>query len=125
MMGILLLPDPGLQEDEKTDAIGRVLARASAIPTMTGEKRALLAEAQTLMQAKGYITYKGRFLALDRGTHAYVLRVGDSCCMQVPKTKSGHLEPFRGKFVRIVCIASGKGRSKVYMAGVLTRKRSK
>lgn len=125
MMGMLLLPDPGLQEDEKADAIGRVLARASEMPTMTGEKRALLAEAQALMEAKGYITYEGRYLVMDGGTHAYVLGVGGSCCMQVPKSKRGHLEPFRGKFIRIVCIASGKGRSKIYMAGVLSRRRKR
>lgn len=123
MMGRLLLPDVGLLKDDLSDEIGHVLASIANIPTMTAEKRALIAKACAMMEAKGYITYEGRYLAMDAGAFTRVLHVGDSCCMDVPMTKRGHLEPFRGKFIRIVYVASSRGRSKVYMAGELARRR--
>ncbi len=124
MIGSLIIPDFSLLKDEMSDEVGKVLASVADIPTMTAEKKALIVKARAMMEKRGYITYKGRYMAMDAGTHAHVLRVGDSCCMNVPANKRGNLEPFRGKFIRIVCVASGVGTTKIYMAGVVARKRT-
>ena len=124
MLGRLLLPDFRLLKDDLSDEIGAVLAAVADITTMTAAKKALIVKARAMMEHKGYLTYTGRYLAMDAGTHSRVLGVGDSCCMDVPQNKRGNLEPFRGKFIRIACVASGKGSSKVYMAGVRSRKRA-
>ncbi len=125
MIGSLIIPDFSLLKDEMSDEVGKVLASVADIPTMTAEKKALIVKARAMMEQEGYLTYKGRYLAMDAGTHSRVLGVGDSCCMNVPANKRGNLEPFRGKLIRIACVANGKGRSKVYMAGVLPRRRSR
>lgn len=47
-------------------------------------------------------------------------RVGQSCLYDVPPEKRGHLETFRGKKIRVVCVGMGGGAFKrSYMAGVI------
>ncbi|MDA7749479.1 hypothetical protein N8913_04155 [Litoricola sp.] len=98
-------------QDDRLDEVGRLVKAIQQIPTMTNEKRVLVAELQNLANSHGYITFSA-------GNHRWhVGKVGESYLYQVPENKLGHLAQFRGKLVRVVCIGSGTRWIRAYMAG--------
>ena len=103
------------REDDYQDEVGRLVKVIQQIPSLTNEKRALLNELQNLATSHGYIIFSA-------GNHRWHIgKVGESYLYQVPDNKLGHLAKFRGKVVRIACIASGTRWIRVYMAGPITR----
>ena len=99
------------REDNHRDEVGQIVKAIQQIPTVTNEKRALIAELQNVATNYGYITFSA-------GNHRWhVGRVGESYLYQVPENKIGHLAQFRGKMVRVVCIGSGTRWIRTYMAG--------
>ena len=100
-----------IQEDDHQDEVGELVKAIKQIPTGTNEKRALVAELQSLAANHGYVTFSA-------GNHRWhVGKVGESYLYRVPENKLGHLSQFRGKLVRVVCIASGTRWIRTYMAG--------
>ena len=49
----------------------------------------------------------------------FISRVGMSYIYDVPKNKRGNLKKFKGKTIRIICIASGRNFCRSYMAGII------
>jgi len=99
------------REDNHRDEVGQIVKAIQQIPTVTNEKRALIAELQNVATNYGYVTFSA-------GNHRWhVGRVGESYLYQVPENKLGHLAQFRGKVVRVVCIGSGTRWIRTYMAG--------
>ena len=99
------------REDDYRGEVGQIVKAIQQIPTVTNEKRALIAELHNVAANHGYITFSA-------GNHRwYVGRVGESYLYQVPENKIGHLTQFRGKMVRVVCIGSGTRWIRTYMAG--------
>jgi len=99
------------RKDNYRDEIGQIVKAIQQIPTVTNEKRALIAQLQNVAANHGYITFSA-------GNHRWhVGRVGESYLYSVPENKLGHLAQFRGKEVRVVCIGSGTRWIRTYMAG--------
>jgi len=88
-------------EDPKSDQIGLVLKEIQAIPTFTKAKRAVLAKLIELLKQSGYKSFIGKASRYGFGP------IGASYLYRVPEDKRGHLEPYRGKLVRLVCVGSG------------------
>ena len=99
--------------DNAGDEIGRILAQAATIDTMTKVKRDLIAQAVEAMIAAGYVSIRG-------SNQSYNLsRIGQSCQYDVPLDRKGALLPFRGKRVR-VAVAENTGRNgRVFLAGII------
>ena len=98
-------------QDDHLDEVGQLVKAIQKIPTVTKEKKALVAELQNLAANHGYVTFSA-------GNHRWhVGKVGESYLYQVPEHKLGHLAQFRGKLVRVVCIASGTRWIRTYMTG--------
>ena len=99
------------REDNHRGEIGQLVKAIQQISTVTNEKRALVVELQNIAVNNDYITFSA-------GNHRWhVGKVGESYLYQVPENKLGHLAQFRGKLVRVVCIASGTRWIRTYMAG--------
>ena len=90
-----------LQPDTVTDLIGAKVRRMQRISQWNGTKRRLRDELDRMLHLYGY-----RALAAD--PRDYQLKyVGDAYQYDVPLDKRGHLQEFRGKRVRLVCVHSG------------------
>lgn len=101
----LQLPDP------LTDNAG-ILINALQCRTEWGEEQTgILEQLIDMLGRKRYITLDGR-------AGRYPLsQIGQSCLMDVPANKRGHLRAFRGQRVRLVCVSSGRAGHRL-MAGV-------
>jgi len=98
------LPDP-----RSTDSAGTLIQVFNSEPSWTKQRRQLREILIKELKKLGYI----KFVTNIR--NFALCGVGDSILYQVPPTKTGHLKPFRGKHVRIVCIA--RDRKSTIMAG--------
>jgi hypothetical protein len=95
------------------DKIGIILKKITAIETNTKTKKEHVSELINLGKKK-------RYLFFDAYSHRYFIsRVGESYIYTVPKNKTGNLKKFKGKTIRIICIASGKNFCRSYMAGIV------
>jgi len=88
-------------DDPKTDQIGLVIKELQSIPTFTAAKRAVLERLLELLKESGYRMFNGKAARYGFGP------IGASYLYRVPEDKRGHLEPYRGKLVRLVCVGSG------------------
>ena len=88
-------------EDPKVDQIGLVIKELQAIPTFTRAKRDVLERLLELLKHSGYKMFNGKAARYGFGP------IGASYLYQVPEDKRGHLEPYRGRLVRLVCVGSG------------------
>jgi hypothetical protein len=87
--------------DGPFDLIGAQIERIARIPNWTPKKQKLRERLEKMVIFQGYIGFEADY----RDYH--VTRVGQSFLYGVPVRKKGHLAPFSGKRVRIVCIHSG------------------
>lgn len=88
-------------EDPKADEIGLIIKELQSIPTFTTAKRAVLGRLLELLKQSGYKLFNGKAARYGFGP------IGASYLYCVPEDKRGHLEPYRGKLVRLVCVGSG------------------
>ena len=88
-------------DDPKTDQIGLVIKELQSIPTFTKAKRAVVERLIGLLNQSGYKMFNGKANRYGFGP------IGASYLYRVPGDKRGHLEPYRGKLVRLVCVGSG------------------
>ena len=95
------------------DEIGIILKKITAIETNTKKKKEHVCELINLGK-------KNKYLFFDGYTGRYFIsRVGMSYIYDVPKNKRGNLKKFKGKTIRIICIASGRNFCRSYMAGII------
>jgi hypothetical protein len=88
-------------EDPKADQIGLVIKELQSIQTFTRAKRDVLERLLELLKISGYKMFNGKAARYGFGP------IGASYLYQVPEDKRGHLEPYRGRLVRLVCVGSG------------------
>jgi hypothetical protein len=101
----LQLPDP------LTDNAGILI---NALQCRTGwgaEQTGVLEQLINMLGRKRYITIVGHL------ARYHLTQIGQSCLMDVPANKRGHLSVFRGKRIRLVCVSSGRF-DRQLMAGV-------
>jgi len=103
-------PEDKIRETYK-GKIGKLLREIEAHATMTASKRELVDRLISTATAMGYETFSAQ-----AGGYK-ISAIGDSYLYDVPVSKKGALEPFRGSRVRIMCVGSGSQASRVFMAG--------
>lgn len=100
-------------EDLCTDEAGQLMKSMHEIPTWTKDKRTMFNQLIELLEKNEHIFFRGH-------PDKYHLSViGSSCFYNVPLNRRGHLSVYRGKLVRLVCVASGRY-DREYMAIVKT-----
>ena len=103
----LQLPDP------LTDNAG-ILITALQCRTEWGDEQAgVLKQLINMLDRKRYITFAGN------PAQYHLKQIGQSCLMDVPANKRGHLRAFRGLRIRLVCVSSKRSERKI-MAGVFS-----
>jgi len=100
-------------EDDFNDEIHSSIKALKALTIRNNKKINLKAKLINLLKANGYIFFVSNY------THYVTSRVFDSYLYNVPVKKRGHLSPFRGQKVRIICTESGSSFRRGYMAGVV------
>ena len=101
----LHLPDP------LTDNTGIIIKALQSRAAWGAEQKGLLEQLIHMLRRKQYITFVGH------PAWYHLTQIGQSCLMDVPTKKRGHLSVFRGYRIRMVCVSSGRfGRQ--LMAGV-------
>jgi hypothetical protein len=85
--------------DDIKDEAGKLLQKVQSIPTWTKERRKLHQEAVELLKRQPHKEFTSNKL------HFGLKGVGHSINYQVPINKTGYLRDYRGKKVRLVCIA--------------------
>lgn len=97
--------------EDYSGEIGERLLRLNQVTGWTKLKRSLVAELQDCLLKHGFITVQGH------GVRYRVSHVGGSFLYYVHDRQQGHLRPFRGKTVRVVCVGSGSRTDRHYMIG--------
>lgn len=100
-----------IRPEPYTGRIGEILLNIKAESSWTKRKRLLVEELKSHLTKCGYIEIPGH------GVRYRVSAVGDSFIYGVPQRKLGHLRPFRGQTVRLVCTGSGSRSYRSYMVG--------
>ena len=101
----LQLPDP------LTDNAGILISALQCRTDWGVEQTGVLEQLIDMLGRKRYITFAGH------PTRYGLTEVGQSCLMDVPANKRGHLSGFRGKRIRLVCVSFGRFDRRL-MAGV-------
>ncbi len=101
----LQLPDP------LTDNAGILIKALQDRTNWSAEQKGLLEQLIHMLGRKRYITFVGH------PARYHLTQIGQSCLMDVPTNKRGHLSTFRGKRIRLVCVSSGRF-DRQLMAGV-------
>ena len=101
--------------DTTDDIIGALIARIGRIPTWTAEKQRLSANLVRLMRRFGYVSIQTNYLRYR------LTRIGQSCQFEVPADRTGHLKPYRGQRVRVVCISAGPRSTRTMLAGPIPK----
>lgn len=91
-----------IEPDTQADLIGAKIAKLQAIPRWNGAKIKLRADLYAMLKFYGYRSFSTN----TRDYHLH--RVGQSYQYEVPLDKRGHLQPFRGQLVRLVCVWNGR-----------------
>jgi hypothetical protein len=100
-------------EDDFNDDIHDSIKVLKALTIRNKAKINLKAKLISLLKANGYIFFESNY------THYLTSRVFESYLLNVPVKQRGHLSPFRGQKVRIICTESGSHFRRGYMAGVV------
>ena len=92
----LQLPDP------LTDNAGILIKALQVRQTWGAEQKGLLEQLIHMLGRKRYITFVGH------PARYHLTQIGQSCLMDVPTNKRGHLSVFGGNRIRLVCVSSGR-----------------
>lgn len=104
--------DPQLQiPDPLSDNAGIIIKALQGCAACDVEQKGLLEQLIHMLGRKHYITFVGH------PARYHLTQIGQSCLMDVPGNKRGHLSAFRGKRIRLVCVSSGRF-DRQLMAGV-------
>jgi hypothetical protein len=105
-----MIDDSTMLEDDFPDEVLEILKSLNSHSAWSKEKRQLADKLINLLTSKGYVYFH------VTNPHRYrVSTVGASYLYDVPLYKQGHLAPFRGQRVRVVCTHSGKNATRGIM----------
>ena len=102
-------------EDDFNDEIHDSIKVLKTLTIRNKIKINLKAKLINLLKENSYIFFESNH------THYLTSRVFESYLYNVPVKQRGHLSPFRGQKVRIVCTESGPHFRRGYMAGVIQK----
>ena len=92
--------------DEIDDAVGNLCRAISDIETWNGEKKRKSLELVKLVSDENYKVFEGDVRTYGLGW------IGESVLLDVEEKQRGHLQEFRGRKIRIVCVGTGRYRRK-------------
>ncbi len=95
--------------------IDRLLAEFHEVATWTQEKHFLRDRLEEFLLANGYDWHHGKTAPFYGLTG-----IGNDRVEHIPSDRRGHLQPYRGKAVRIICIGSGRF-ERTYAVGPTSR----
>lgn len=88
--------------DTTNDEVSKLITKLNKVTNWTSEKKSLLKELVKLLENLNYKT----FILKE---HRYqVGKVGNSFIFEIADNRRGLFAPFRGKSVRVICVASGR-----------------
>lgn len=91
-----------INPDTLQDEVGKTLLRLNSLTNWNSEKQNLLKDLICLLE-------KNKYKKLILKEHRYqVGKVGNSFIYEISMTRRGLFSPFRGKSVRVICVASGR-----------------
>ena len=102
-------------EDDFSDDVLEILKSLNSYSSWVKSKRQLADKLRELLTTKGYI-----FFHASNVNRYHISSVGASYLYDVPLYKQGHLSPFRGQRVRIVCTNSGRNSWRGFMANAVS-----
>ena len=94
------IPPDQATRDPRSDEVGRLLRAMEKFRSWVRERVDLKRQVMSIMMSGDHAHFeadKRRFL---------LTKVGSSMLYRVPEHKTGHLAPFRGRLVRVVCVNS-------------------
>lgn len=97
--------------DPLTDNAGIIIKALQGREVWGAEQKGLLEQLIHMLGRKRYISFVGH------PARYQLTQIGQSCLMDIPANKRGHLREFSGKRIRLVCISSGRF-DRQLMAGV-------
>ena len=107
-----MVPEELILNDDFEDDVYPLLQELNNITSWNKQAHELKRSLQSLLEKKGYIR-----IATSNPTRYHVTSIGSSYLYDVPMDKRGHLTPFRGHRVRIVCTGSGSHTWREVMVG--------
>jgi len=107
-----MIADSEMIADDFSDDISMILNDIRRLNSWTAKKAQLRSDLVSLLRRHRYIEFSGSPYRYSAN------RVGDSYLCDVPLYKQGFLKKFRGKRIRVVCVASGRF-TREYMAGAI------
>lgn len=99
--------------DRTNDLIGAAIDKFNDLTSWTFEKKSRRAELERVLGLHGYVRFSGNW------KRYHLQRIGQSCHYNVPTARRGHLQPFRGERVRLVCVGYEGQHERVLMVGVV------
>lgn len=88
--------------DKTNDEVSKLITKLNKVSNWTSEKQLLLKELVKLLENLDF-----KILILKE--HRYkVGKVGNSWIYEISGNRRGLLAPFRGKLVRVICVASSR-----------------
>ena len=107
-----MVPKDLLLHDDFEDDVYPLLRELTRITNWNKQAHRIKQTLKLLLESKGYIS-----ISTSNPTRYHVTSVGSSYLYDVPMDKQGHLAPFRGHRVRIVCVGSGRHSWRAVMVG--------
>ena len=111
-----MVSENALIEDKLEGKLGRLVKGFRRHETWTKEKREALEEIEQYLRGRGYKSFRGHY------SRYLFQRIGDSALYKVPDNKRGYLEPYRGRWVRLICIGQDSF-YRFYLVGEVDRGR--
>ena len=102
------------RREDYTGKVGGLLKVLNAEERWNKHKYELVRQLIVILKADGYISFPGH------GPTYPISTVGSSFICIVPLKKLGHLKPFCGQVIRVICTGSGSHTDRYYMAGLFS-----
>jgi len=110
-----MITESTMLADDFSDDVLEILKLLNSYSSWVKSKHQLVDKLHVLLTTKGYI-----FFHATNANRYRISSVGASYLYDVPLYKQGHLSPFRGQRVRIVCTNSGPNSWRGFMANAVS-----
>lgn len=107
-----MVPKELILDDNFEDDVYWLIRELKSITSWNKHAHTIKQTLRLLLESKGYVS-----ITTSNPTRYHVTSIGSSYLYDVPMDKHGHLTPFRGQRVRIVCTSSGRHSWREVMVG--------
>ena len=108
--------------DNIRDNVGVLIHKLNNLKSPNIRATTFKAKDETIIKLINVMIEEDYFFFTKNGNNYPNTVVGESYLCKVPQNRNGHLKPFRGKLVRIVCYRSGENwRREIAIGKVITK----